>query len=317
MNQENSDTHRAVRDTHRLPRDAHRVPRDAHRVAVRFSGVDFAHREAEVLKNASFHVHEGEFVALIGPNGSGKTTILRLILGLARPSAGKIEVFGAPPELARGAVGYVPQSMSFDRAFPISVEEVVRMGRLSGTGRGCLKGGCSDVDDALAMADVADLRDRPYAALSGGQRRRVLVARALASKPRLLVLDEPTANMDAESERRLYAVLGSLKGSATVIIATHDTDFVSALTDVVLCVNGQGGEEAPGGVTRHASGPVEHVSSGHYGGAVLQVLHDTDLPDDARCASCADNPAETPAAAGPAPDAPDDAGAAASKGGER
>lgn len=277
----------AARDAHRAARDAHRVARDAHRVAVRFLGVDFAHREAEVLKNASFHVHEGEFVALIGPNGSGKTTILRLILGLARPGAGSIEVFGAPPELARGAVGYVPQSMSFDRAFPISVEEVVRMGRLSGTGRDCLKGGCSDVDDALAMADVADLRDRPYAALSGGQRRRVLVARALASRPRLLVLDEPTANMDEDSERRLYAVLGSLKGSTTVIIATHDMDFVSALTDVVLCVNGRGGEEAPGGVTRHASGPVEHVSSGHYGGAVLQVLHDTDLPDDARCASCA------------------------------
>ncbi|MCE1195049.1 metal ABC transporter ATP-binding protein [bacterium] len=283
--------------------DAHRVARDAHRVAVRFSGVDFAHREAEVLKNASFHVHEGEFVALIGPNGSGKTTILRLILGLASPGAGSIEVFGAPPELARGAVGYVPQSMSFDRAFPISVEEVVRMGRLSGAGRGCLKGGCSDVDDALEMADVADLRDRPYAALSGGQRRRVLVARALASKPRLLVLDEPTANMDEESERRLYAVLGSLKGSATVIIATHDTDFVSALTDVVLCVNGRSGDEAPGGVARHASGPVERVSSGHYGGAILQVLHDTDLPDDARCVSCADGTAETaaPASAGAAP----------------
>ena len=291
----------AARDAHRAARDAHRVARDAHRVAVRFLGVDFAHREAEVLKNASFHVHEGEFVALIGPNGSGKTTILRLILGLARPGAGSIEVFGAPPELARGAVGYVPQSMSFDRAFPISVEEVVRMGRLSGTGRDCLKGGCSDVDDALAMADVADLRDRPYAALSGGQRRRVLVARALASRPRLLVLDEPTANMDEDSERRLYAVLGSLKGSTTVIIATHDMDFVSALTDVVLCVNGRGGEEAPGGVTRHASGPVERVSSGHYGGAVLQVLHDTDLPDDARCASCASVDPDPDPDAPPAP----------------
>lgn len=286
MNQENDGVDSVAGARGTVP-DAHRVARDAHRVAVRFLDVDFAHREVEVLKNASFHVHEGEFVALVGPNGSGKTTILRLILGLARPSSGTIEVLGASPEFARGAVGYVPQSMSFDRAFPISVEEVVRMGRMNGRGRDCLKGGCADVDEALRMADVADLRDRPYAALSGGQRRRVLVARALASKPRLLVLDEPTANMDAESERRLYAVLGSLKGSTTILIATHDTDFVSALTDVVLCVGGRGGPEAPGGVVRHASGPLERVSSGHYGGAVLQVLHDTDLPDDARCVACA------------------------------
>lgn len=272
----------------RAGRGAPRTPDLGHHVAVRFSEVSFAHKEVEVLRAASFHVHEGEFVALIGPNGSGKTTILRLILGLARPDAGSIEVFGTRPDLARGSVGYVPQSMSFDQAFPISVEEVVRMGRLSGSDRSCVRGGCSDVDEALSLADVADLRGRPYSALSGGQRRRVLVARALASRPRLLVLDEPTANMDAESERRLYTVLGSLKGSTTIIIATHDTAFVSALTDVVLCVGGR--EDAAHGVVRHASGLVEHVSSGHYGGSVLQVLHDTELPDDDRCAACGAGP---------------------------
>jgi zinc transport system ATP-binding protein len=139
------------------------------------------------------------------------------------------------------------------------------------------------------MAGVEDLRKRPYTALSGGQRRRVLVARALAGKPRFLVLDEPTANMDAESETRLYRVLGELKGETTILVVTHDTGFVSALTDAVLCVGergtgGSAGRASGGrGVVRHASVPADHVPSGLYGGEALRVLHDTQLPDDDCC----------------------------------
>jgi len=252
-----------------------------HKVAIRFSGVGFSHGAVEVLRDTSFHVHDGEFVALVGPNGSGKTTILRLIMGLARPQSGKIEVYGKSPDLARGSIGYVPQYMNFDQAFPISVEEVVKMGRLEGFGRGCMDSSCPDIGSALELAGVADLKDRSYTALSGGQRRRVLVARALASDPELLILDEPTANMDAESEQRLFSVLGNLKGRTTILIATHDTVFVSALTDVVLCV---GEREGRGhGLHRHAAGPAEHIPSNLYGGTVLQVLHDTELPDDASC----------------------------------
>ncbi|HWP67734.1 MAG TPA: ABC transporter ATP-binding protein [Rectinemataceae bacterium] len=252
-----------------------------HKVAIRFSDVGFSHGPVEVLRNTSFHVHSGEFVALIGPNGSGKTTILRLIMGLSSPQSGKIEVFGKSPDLARGSIGYVPQYMNFDQAFPISVEEVVKMGRLEGFGRGCMDSSCPDIGSALELAGVADLRKRSYTALSGGQRRRVLVARALASAPRLLILDEPTANMDAESEQRLFSVLGNLKGTTTILIATHDTAFVSALTDVVLCVGEQ--EGVSHGLHRHAAGPAEHIPSNLYGGTVLQVLHDTELPDDACC----------------------------------
>lgn len=252
-----------------------------HSVAIRFSGVNFSHGEVEVLKEASFHVHEGEFVALVGANGSGKTTILRLAMGLANPASGSIEIFGKSPVQARGLVGYVPQHMHFDQAFPISVEEVVRMGRLAGFGAACRAGSCPDVDAALELAGVADLRNRPYSALSGGQRRRVLVARALASGPRLLILDEPTANMDSDSERRLFAVLGDLKKNTTILIATHDTAFVSALTDVVLCVGER--EGSGNNVVRHASAPAEHVPASLYGGSVVQVLHDTELPDDACC----------------------------------
>jgi len=252
----------------------------AGKVAISFSDVSFSHKEARVLDKASFHVHRGEFVALVGANGSGKTTILRLIMGLSRPQSGKIEVLGFRPGQARVGVGYVPQGMSYDPSFPISVEEVVRMGRLDGLSRSCLGSSCPDLDQALELTGVADLKSRPYPALSGGQRRRVLVARALASNPELLILDEPTANMDSESEHRLFDVLGSLKGRTTILIATHDTAFVSALTDVVLCV----GEGDAGSVRRHASIPVAGESIELHGGPALRVLHDTELSDDVCCA---------------------------------
>jgi len=252
-------------------------------VAVEFAGVRYSYGNVDVLSESSFHVHQGEFVALIGANGSGKTTILRLIMGLARPSAGKVSVFGRSPDKARGLVGYVPQYMNYDPAFPISVEEVVRMGRLEGLSRKCASGAtvfssCPELETALELADVASLRARSYTALSGGQRRRVMVARALASSPSLLILDEPTANMDSESEKRLFKVLGNLKKNTTVLIATHDTAFVSSLTDVVLCVGEREGKQ--GGVLRHAAMPANHVPRGLYGGAALQVLHDTNLPDE-------------------------------------
>jgi zinc transport system ATP-binding protein len=251
--------------------------------AIRFSNVSFSHKEIEVLHDTSFHVHRGEFVALVGPNGAGKTTILRLIMGLSRPGRGSIEVLGKSPELVRSSIGYVPQYMNFDASFPISVEEVVRMGRLERFSRACMGAACADVDIALERAAVADLRKRPYSALSGGQRRRVLVARALASSPSLLILDEPTANMDVESEKRLFTVLGDLKGTTTILIATHDTAFVSSLTDVVLCVGEREGRGR--GVLRHAAKPADNIPPALYGGKVLRVLHDTELSDDACCPS--------------------------------
>jgi len=264
-------------------------------IAIEFERVTFSHGNLEVLRDASFHVHSGEFVALIGPNGAGKSTIIRLIMGLASPSSGAIRVFGSSPEQSRGKVGYVPQYMNFDPAFPISVEEVVRMGGLQPSGRrwktlrgitggrGFREAGTNpDILKAMELAGVADLAGRSYTALSGGQRRRVLVARALASAPGILILDEPTANMDRRSEERLFEVLGNLRKDTTILIATHDTAFVSSLTDVVLCVGER--EEHALGVVRHASGPTEHISSGIYGGDVKKVLHDTEEPDT--CCNC-------------------------------
>jgi zinc transport system ATP-binding protein len=260
--------------------------RDEKPAAVRFEGVSFSYGDVPVLEDVKFHIHQGQFAALIGPNGAGKTTVLKLILGLTRPSSGTVAVLGMSPEAAREYIGYVPQHASYDPAFPISVIEVVKMGRLSGSRRRFERRDLEAVERALEKADVSGLAGRPYSALSGGQRRRVLVARALAAEPDLLILDEPTANMDAESEERLFRALGAIKGKATVLIVTHDTGFVSALTDAVFCVGGstRGGERRAGrSVVKHEATPALHLPEGLYGGTALQVLHDTELPEDACC----------------------------------
>ncbi len=246
-------------------------------IAVRFEDVGFSYGEIKVLEGASFHIHEGEFAALLGPNGSGKTTILRLILGLARPGSGRVQVFGEAAEGARRLVGYVPQAAAFDPAFPATVEAVVRMGRLRGSLGRYSRTDRGAVSQAMERMGIGELARRRYAELSGGQRRRVLVARALAAESRLLLLDEPTTNMDARSEELLYRGLGALKGSTTVLIVTHDTGFVSALTDSVYCL-GEGGR---GVVHRHPAAPAERgLPEARFGGAALRVLHHADLPAD-------------------------------------
>ncbi len=252
-------------------------------VAVRFDRVSFAYGPVKVLEDVSFHIHRGEFAVLVGANGAGKTTILKLLLGLERPASGSISLFEDSRSDARAPIGYVPQSAAFDQTFPISVREVVAMGRVSPLSRRRKAEDDDAVHEALEQCEVAELALRPYHALSGGQRRRVLVARALASKPGLLVLDEPTANMDSESERRLFGALGNLKGKTTIMIVTHDSSFVSSLTDVVLCVGERDGEGKAGEVVRHRITPAREAPADKYGGKALLVHHDEILPDDWSC----------------------------------
>jgi zinc transport system ATP-binding protein len=244
------------------------IQHPARQICLRFEDVSFAYTRSDgeggVLRNVAFHIHRGEFVALVGPNGSGKTTILKLILGLERPESGSIELFGTTCAIGRSRVGYVPQQASFDRAFPICVQDVVKMGRLHPLSRKYSDEDRAAVEDALKQVEISDLAKRPYAALSGGERRRVLVARALAAKPSLLALDEPTANMDTESEKRLYDTLGKLKGNTTVLIVTHDREFVSSLIDRVLCM-GEGGL-------------VQHQIEGDAKTHGARILHNASIP---------------------------------------
>jgi len=206
-------------------------------IAVKFDSVSFSYGDIHVLDNASFHIRKGEFTAMVGPNGSGKTTALKLLFGLETPSAGKIELFGneGRNNQTRVNMSYVSQIMPADNLFPITVQDVVRMGLLHPYKR---YSGKKDEKEAVTQAlhntGILDLGSRLYRTLSGGQKRRTLVARALAANPDLLVLDEPTANMDTDSELLLYKTLGDFKGKITIIVVTHDMQFVTSLTDRVL-----------------------------------------------------------------------------------
>jgi zinc transport system ATP-binding protein len=207
--------------------------------AIEFDGVSFWYRPGvPVLTDASFRVDKGSTVCVIGPNGGGKTTLLYLALGLLRPGSGTVRVLGTAPESARKQIGYMPQHADFDDNFPVSVREVVLMGRLR-NGLFC-RYGRADRDaaaGALEEMGVADLARRPFAALSGGQRQRVLIARALASHPQLLLLDEPTAYVDPAFAEQFYEIVRRLKERLTVVMVSHDLGVVSEGVDSVICVN--------------------------------------------------------------------------------
>ncbi|MCX7788001.1 MAG: metal ABC transporter ATP-binding protein [Spirochaetes bacterium] len=251
-------------------------------IVIQFEGVAFSYGSIAVLENVHFHIHRGEFIALVGPNGAGKSTVLKLLLGLEKPNTGRIHVLGMDPEDARARIGYIPQHADLDPSFPISVWEVVRMGRLRGLQR-FRPEDKEAIARALAQVEVEDLASRSFSALSGGQRRRVLVARALAAEPEILVMDEPTTNMDAESETRLYKTLGNLKGNTTILIVTHDTEFVSALTDRVLCVGKRSTDGKAHALVQHRTVQVPESPLDLYGGQVAKVLHEETLPEDSCC----------------------------------
>ena len=235
---------------------------------VSLSNVSFSYGPAAVLRDSSFEVCEGEAICVVGPNGGGKTTLFRLILGLLRPDAGEVRVFGLPPERARGRIGYVPQRLDYDPHFPISAIEVVLMGRL---GRR-VGGPYSAVDreaaiEALTGLGLGEIAARPFDALSAGQRQRVLIARALCSEPELLLLDEPTANVDALVEEKLYAILEELRTRMTIMMISHDLAFVHGLFNRVVCVQGT--------VVVHPTAEVSDATIRKiYGGDMRLVRHD-------------------------------------------
>ena len=205
---------------------------------LRFDGVALGYGRVPVLRQLSFHVDRGEFLGLVGPNGSGKTTILRAILGLVRPLAGTIERAGAP------VIGYVPQRESIDPIMPVTAHEVALMGRAPRLGA-LARTAARDRElarEALALTGVSDLAGRLFRDLSGGQQQRVLLARALAGEPDLLVLDEPTTGMDLASECALVDLLVSLNRGRglTVLFVTHLLPIVlNAATAILLLESGR------------------------------------------------------------------------------
>lgn len=208
------------------------------RVVVQCDDLCFRYGKPWVLEEVSFEVTEGESLCVIGPNGGGKSTLLKLLLGLLDPGRGSLRIFGESCEKARSRIGYVPQSMQFDRMFPISALDIVLMGRLDRLRVGRFSKECRSVAmDSLDEVGLADIAHRPFSDLSGGQRQRVMIARALACEPELLLLDEPTANVDLSVEEQFLETLVELRKKMTILVVTHDLDIVSLIGDSVLCVN--------------------------------------------------------------------------------
>lgn len=211
---------------------------------IALNDVSFSYGQTQVLKGLTFSVKRGDYLGIIGPNGGGKTTLLKLILGLLEPTEGTVEMFGKDIHRFTEAyrIGYVPQrAQEVEKSFPATVEEVVRSGRIArrGLGKRLGKADTDAIDHAMELAQVSRYRDTRIGLLSGGERQRVSIARALAGEPDVLILDEPTTGIDIASERAFYELLGKLNREhrLTIIFVSHDIDVVYHEAQSVLCLN--------------------------------------------------------------------------------
>ena len=231
--------------------------------------VTFSYNGAPVLQDVNLSVHAGDFVGVVGPNGGGKTTLLKIILGLFVPQKGTVTVFGGAPHAARPRIGYMPQHSALDLRFPVSVLDVVLLGRL-GRARPIGPFRRADKKEAgrvLEELEIGDLRDHPFAGLSGGQRQRVLIARALVGDPELLLLDEPTASLDVQAENEFYELLHALNERLTILMVSHDLGVVSRHIREVICVKRK--------VVVHPTSELTgEMIQEMYGGTVCLVRHD-------------------------------------------
>jgi zinc transport system ATP-binding protein len=205
------------------------------------AGVTFGYTATPVVEDVSLTIDSGEYVAIVGPNGSGKSTLMQLVLGLLEPDTGTARLFGERADRFDDGerVGYVAQQASVAKEMPITVREVVKMGRFPHVGFGWLSSeDWAIVDDALATVGMSAFADRRVTQLSGGQRQRAFIARALASEADLLVLDEPTVGVDAESVEAFYDLLAALNAEGiTVLLIEHDLGAVVEHADRVVCLN--------------------------------------------------------------------------------
>jgi zinc transport system ATP-binding protein len=206
--------------------------------AILVQNLTFTYGGPPVLQDVNLTIEGAHLTCIVGPNGGGKTTLLKIILGLLRPDSGTVRVFGESPVRARKRIGYTPQHLQFDPKFPISVMDVVLMGRLGRRlGGAFTRGDRAAAQEALESLGLLEHASELFSDLSGGLRQRVLIARSLASKPELLLLDEPMANVDAVVEARLAEILRRLAAQLPVVMVSHDLGFVSNVVDSVICVN--------------------------------------------------------------------------------
>lgn len=187
----------------------------------------------EILNDVSIEIPQNEFLGIIGPNGGGKTTLLKVILGLLKPNKGEVLIMGNPLKESKDLMGYVPQFNSFEKDFPISVFDVVKLGVVGKK----IKNISEVVIRALNLVEMFDFKDRLISELSGGQKQRVLIARALVSNPKILLLDEPTASVDTKSGRTFYELLKDLNKEMTIVLVSHDIGVLSQYVNKIACLN--------------------------------------------------------------------------------
>lgn len=204
-----------------------------------FDDVWFSYNNSPVLRSVSFSVPQREFLVIIGPNGGGKTTLLKLILGLYVPQRGSVRLLGGlEPTQCSYLLGYIPQNANINLDFPVRVLDVVLMGRLRGLKCFYTKKDRRMAQEALEMMGMNEYAHARMSELSQGQRQRVLIARALVSKPKILLLDEPTASVDVEAQRILYDKLKELNKGITIVLVSHDMTVITSYATAVACVNG-------------------------------------------------------------------------------
>ena len=206
---------------------------------VEIKHLSFSYNRQKILEDINLTIEERDFFAVIGPNGGGKSTLLKLILGLIPAQEGSILTFGEPPTKNLAKIGYVPQNTNINIDFPIKVIEVVLMGHI-GTKRPLFGYGRDEVLCAMGALGQVGMEDFAYTKigeLSGGQRQRVMIARALCAKPKILILDEPTASIDIEGQKKIYKLLKSLNEYITIIVVTHDMSVVLEYANKIVHIN--------------------------------------------------------------------------------
>jgi zinc transport system ATP-binding protein len=209
-------------------------------IVIELRNVNFSYGRNVTIRNAGFTISKGDFLGIIGPNGGGKTTLLRLILGINKPDSGTIRLLNDSPLKTRYRVGYIPQETNLNKGFPISVHDVVLMGLTSkrGIGKHFTSADHERADSYIEQLGLSALRERSIADLSGGQRQKVLLARAIVAEPEILFLDEPTASVDTTGEDDIYEYLRKINNTGTtIILVTHNIGVLSKYIKSVACVN--------------------------------------------------------------------------------
>lgn len=199
--------------------------------AVTLRDLSFKYDQDWILKGINLEVYKNEFLGVVGPNGGGKTTLLKLMLGLLKPNKGKVKT--------DGLMSYVPQHLAFEKYFPITVIDVVLMGLLDELKHGIIQSpqNIERAYTALKRLGISGLAKKNFGELSGGQRQRVLIARAIVNEPQILVLDEPTANIDKEAQNIVHTMLAQQKGKVTIIMVSHNFDYIVSDVDRVACID--------------------------------------------------------------------------------